>query len=376
MKYFYVLISAFVLSLLVAVPSAWAKGQGPNVYLSRGESKIGNYYAAGNSVEVAGAVESDLIVAGGSVVVSGAVGGDVIVAGGNVRISGPVGGNIRVIGGNVEILGTVARNVTAAAGSLVVGESAVVTGHLTVGVGSLELRGKIAGSVLAASGAVVLAGEVQGPVTVYLDKEGSLDIRETAITNGSFDYYGLSPAQISAGAQLKETPQQHELVYKSSKQGWWWRYLISLFSALVLGMVIVSLAPRKVQEVVEEALAKPWGSLGWGALWAILVPIVVIFLFVTLIGWPLALALAAIYVFGLMLALVLPGVALGWYLRLQPGQKGLAAKPLIVVALLGIFIYHLLIFIPIIGGLIALVGVLWGWGALLRVQRRMLQSFR
>src|SRR3990167_2378864 len=112
MKYFQILVFGFVLSLIIAIPVAWAKGQAPNIYVPRGESKIGNYYAAGNSVEVAGAVESDLIVAGGSVVVSGAVGGDVIVAGGNVRVSGPVGGNIRVIGGNVEILGTVARNVT------------------------------------------------------------------------------------------------------------------------------------------------------------------------------------------------------------------------------------------------------------------------
>ncbi|MDZ4229860.1 MAG: polymer-forming cytoskeletal protein, partial [Candidatus Veblenbacteria bacterium] len=356
MKYFHVLVSAFVLSLIIAVPSAWAKGQSPNVYVPRGESKAGNYYTAGNSVEVAGSVESDLIVVGGSVVVSGAVGGDVIVAGGKVRLSGPVGGNVRVLGGDVDIIGIVERNVMVAGGNVRLSESGQVKGQVTAAAGNLELRGKVGGSVLAAAGMVVLAGEVEGPVTVYLDSEGVLEVRESAVTGGAFTYYGTKQAQVAEGAQLHEAPQFHEFTPRTHSRGlWWWGKLFAIFSALVLGMVLVSLAPKKVQEAAEEALASPWRALGWGALWAVLVPVAVVILLITIIGLPLAVVLVALYVIGLLLASVVAGAAVGWYIKSRSAQSWFARQSLMLVVLSGIVIFRLFTFIPFVGGLVALV---------------------
>jgi len=368
-------LGVICLLILVLPVVVYGKGKG-NVYVPSGSSIVGNYYGAGDTVEIAGSVKSDVIVAGGNVIVSGAVGGDVIAAGGNIRITGPVGGNVRVVGGNVEIYGTVARNVMVGSGTLVIGESAKISGQITAGSGTMEIRGLVQGGILAGSGAVILSGEIQGPINLYLDKSGSLDIRETTKTGSSFNYYGVKQAQVASGAQLAEAPQFHEFVTKPAKPVWWWRFLISLFSALVLGMVLTSLIPGKLQEVITEALSNPWRSLGWGALWAFIVPIMVIVLMVTIIGLPLALVLAAIYFIGLILAPIVAGASLGWFIKSKSGEGWLTKQRLLVVVLVGIFIYRLIVFIPFIGGLVGLVGALWAWGAILQVQRKLIQSFR
>lgn len=368
----------FLLAILgiLTIPAISRANANKSVYLPSGTTIDGNYYGAGDTVEIAGAVASDLIVAGGNVVIKGAVGGDAIVAGGNVRIIGPISGNVRVVGGNVEIVGTVARNVTVGAGSLVIAESADIAGHITSAAGSLEIRGKVQGSVLSAAGTVILSGEVKGPITLYFEKEGSFEIRETAKTGGAINYYGSKSASVSAGAQLQQSPEQHAITYKTNNQGWWWRYLISLFSALVLGMVLVYLIPTKVKEVIEEAISRPLPSLGWGALWAFVTPIIIIILMVTVIGLPIAIVLLAVYIIGLVLAPVIAGAAIGSYIQSRFKESWLSKQSFLVMILIGIFIYRLVVFIPILGHLIGFFGALWAWGAILQVQQRLLKTFR
>jgi len=369
-KYFFMAV------FFLLAPLATLAKEPAGVYLPSGSSIDGNYYAAGESVEIAGAVSSDVIAAGGNVIITGAVGGDVIAAGGNVRIIGPVAGNIRALGGNVEIVGTVAKNVTVGAGTLIIAESARIAGHVTVGAGSLEVRGKIGGELLAASGVVILAGEVTGPVKLFLDKSGSLDVRETAKTSNSFAYYGGESVNIVNGAQLAQPPVQHTLPTRGVKSVWWWHLLVSLFSALALGMVLVSLIPQKIEEVMSEALANPWRALGWGVLWAVTVPIISVGLLITVIGWPLTVLLLTIYIFGLIVAPVLAGATFGWYLKSRAGEGWFSKQSLMLVVLLGIVIYRLVLSVPIIGGLLSLLGTLLAWGAMLQVQRRIIKSFR
>ncbi|HCX39304.1 MAG TPA: hypothetical protein DHS36_03520, partial [Candidatus Veblenbacteria bacterium] len=63
-------LGVICLLILVLPVVVYGKGKG-NVYVPSGSSIVGNYYGAGDTVEIAGSVESDVIVAGGNVIVSG-----------------------------------------------------------------------------------------------------------------------------------------------------------------------------------------------------------------------------------------------------------------------------------------------------------------
>jgi hypothetical protein len=287
-----------------------------------------------------------------------------------------VGGNIRVLGGNVEIVGTVERNVLVGAGTLVIGETSQVKGQVTVGAGTAELRGKVMGGVLAAGGAMIIAGEISGPINVYLDSTGQLDVRETAKTGSTFDYYGVESVNIAEGAALAQAPVKHALPVRTDKPVWWWRFLISLFGSLVVGMVLMSLIPRKVEEAMAEAVANPWCALGWGTLWVVGVPIVSIILMVMVIGLPLAFILLPIYLIGFIVAPVMAGATLGWIMKIKSGDAWLAKQKTMLVVLLGIMIFRLAVAIPVVGGIVWLLGILWAWGAILQIQSRLIKSQR
>lgn len=339
----------------------------------------GNYYGAGQTVEIVGNVESDVVVAGGNVVITGEVGGDVIAAGGSVRITGPVAGNVRVVAGNVYITSTVGKNISVGTGELVLDESSQVSGHITAGAGALELRGVVDGGVLAGAGQVTITGTIEGPVDLWLDREGSLSVRDGAVLGGQLTYRGMREAQISETAELAQAPRFIEWDTRARgdrRAGWWFGGLVSLFSLLILAAVLVGVMPKKVEEVMQEASTRLWQGLGWGAAWAVLAPIVCILLLVTIIGIPLSLALLAVYLLSLIFTQVFAGATLVAYLRRSPALKSVASWPLIWQVVVGVIVYRLIIAIPYVGWVVAVFGTLVAWGAWLQIFKRTLVSFR
>lgn len=375
MKRSKIIIIAGIISVFALVLSVLATKAEDNVKLPTDQVVSGNYYTAGQTVEINGRIESDLVLAGGNVLVSGEVGGDVLALGGNIRITGPVSGNIRVLGGNVEIGGPVGHNIMVGAGKLIILSSSQVQGHITVGAGTLEINGLVEGGILAGAGNVKITGNVKGPVDVWLEHNGVLNISKTAMLESQLVYHGNKQAQIEQGAKLAQAPVFKEWNNKTVERGWWWGWLISLFGALVLGMVLMSLWSHQIIERGQEILTNTWPSLGWGAVWGVVVPIICIILLFTLIGIPLALVLAGLYFIGCLLAQVIAGAAVGLFLKSK--NKGIMDKwSNLVIVLVGIFIYRLLAGLPWVGGLVVLAGTLLAWGAILRVQRKSLIIFK
>lgn len=357
-----------VLALLIGLP-VLAKGN-TNTLVPAGQTITGNFYAAGGTVEVNGDVTSDVIVAGGNVIIAGKVGGDVLVVGGNVKVTGVVSGNVRAFGGNVEISGSVARNVSVAAGTLILADKSEVAGYVTAGAGNLDLRGVVKGGVLAGSGNVILTGEVQGPVELWLDKEGSLEVRDTAKTGGPFTYHAAKPGSISSSAKLQQAPAFVELPKAAQRQsavGWGW--LISLFGALVLGMVAIHLMPKKLEQLASTMLANPWASLGWGLVWGVVAPVAALLLLITIIGAPITLLIVLAYIAGFVVVPVVVGTAIGSWLKQRFESSWLGKTSGLMVLLIGILAYKILGAIPFLGIVVVLLATLWAWGALLQSMR-------
>lgn len=371
----FIIASTLFLFVLVTEPAQAAGGTSDR--LPAGETHHGNLYAAGETVEVVGKVESDVYAVGGTVVISGEVQGDVLVLGGRVRITGPVVGSVRVLGGEVELTSSVGRNVSVAAGKVLLAPGSYVFGHVSLAAGEIDLRGAVEGEVKAVAGQALLGGTVRGPVELWLDRGGSLRVLESAVLGSSVRYHSAGSAQIASGAKLAQPAQHLPLVVRSheSWRGRWFGELAWLFGLAVLAMVITYLIPKKLQEVAEEALTKPWPSLGWGAIWLIAVPIIAFLLLLTIIGIPLAVVLVALYIIGLFSAQVAAGAAIGWYARSLPALKFARNWKLLPVVLMGLLLYRIVAAVPFLGSLISLVVVLWCCGALLRVQRRTIASF-
>lgn len=211
-------------------------------------------------------IQSDMVILGGSAVLKdgSAVKGDVVVLGGTLNANGLIEGDLNIVGGAAQL-----------------GDNAVVEGDVNTAGGSFEKSdsARIEGSYNANVPApFVLPGRLQIP----------------SWYTGSFPQTGgFDPVTAGVNIWLKIL-------------GW----LFRSFMWAVVALVVVLLIPSNTERVSRAATTRPVESGGLGCLTAIIVPIVLVVLAITICGIPFSLIGAVL----LTIAWGLGLIALGWEL--------------------------------------------------------------
>ncbi len=349
----------------LVLPQAWAAPSGSprdkfrsgqTVTIPADETVPHDLYVAGSSVRIDGRIEGDLFVAGGTVDVAGPVTGDLFAAGGTVTISSTVDRHLRVAGGNVTVSGPVTQDVLAAAGTLDLSTTARVGGDVIFTAGRAALDGAVQGSVLSSVGTYTRGGTIGGSEDVTLREA---QVKEATPPSAADRFFG----------QVR-------------------RYL----SIVLVGVLLVWLMPRLIQPAAARLRERPFPSLGVGALTFIgfFAAVIGLFIAMVLLAIPLgvlgfgrlvvAMVLGVLlgtgvlaYVFVaivLFVAAAVVGLALG-RLLLQQVSAPWAEGPYAAL-LLGVLMVVILTALPLVGGVLNAVVVLFGLGALTLVvwQRR------
>jgi hypothetical protein len=135
---------------------------------------------------------------------------------------------------------------------------------------------------------------------------------------------------------------------------------------LIVGFVAIAVSPLWANRVSAVITGKPWSSILTGLACLLLGPLAVALLLVTVVGIPLALILLAIYVAALLLSGVFVAYLVGGWLldRLKRPQS----TPYLRMAV-GSLAVAACVSLPWIGGIVQLLALLIGLGALLLDQR-------
>jgi hypothetical protein len=200
--------------------------------------------------------------------------------------------------------------------------------------GDVTIRGSVAGGVVAVAGQVTLGqrGRVADDI-VYGDEKPVL--APGSRVGGDIEKIKIGDASIVAAI------------------GFWIGFTISL---LLLGIVLLLLAPRAGDAVARAGRDKPLiaALVGLGTL--ILLPVIAIVACITIIGLPLGIVL---------LLLILPLYAAGYLSAALIVGRLILKQARILAFLVGLVILQLLTLIPIAGGLIGLLATIFGLGALM-----------
>jgi len=203
--------------------------------------------ATGGSPASGGRTGDQVVLSGDVVVPRGSRSGDVVVVHGTARIGGVVGGSVVVADGSIVVSGVVHGDVVALNGPITLVKGAHVTGDVWV------TRGKLTVEV-----GTLVDGEIR---------------------RGSWSF--LSPGTLV------------------TKLGVW--IAISV-STLLLGLLLLLLAPRGADAVGRAGRAAVGASVGWGIGLLVGLPLAVVLLLVSLVGIPfgigLLLGLALLYSIG------------------------------------------------------------------------------
>ncbi|MDD5109941.1 MAG: polymer-forming cytoskeletal protein [Patescibacteria group bacterium] len=382
-----VVVVAFALALISLPTSALAAfflhgRAGVPLQVAKDQIVQGDYITMGETIDLQGNVDGDVIVAGNRVTIAGNVSGDVIAAASELLITGTVEGNIRVAGMDVIIGGTVGRNLNVWGSQVTLNTTAHVGRNAYIVAESLAFSGAIDGGLATRARNQTLGGTVKGDSYLELGAEGSAVLPATAKFEGALSYQAAADGQLQRdpAATVSGTVHRDPVSSPTPAQQFAWLFfyrIVGLFGMLVVGLVLVSLVPRYMVELAQQALVRqPWLSLAWGLVITVATPMLAVVLFFTIIGIPLALMLVAAYLAVLYLGQVVAGIAIGMWIfaRTSGGRfRGSLLAPMvcglcILVAVTG--------FIGPVGALLKMVAVLWGVGAIGKMKAKQLKEWR
>lgn len=331
-------------------------------------SKEGGIYIAENEV-----VDDDLFIGAQTVNIEGVVNGNVFIGAQTVKVTGTINGNLYVGAGTIYLGGKIKGSVYGGGQSILISGS-VIDGSLFAGGATVDIDkdSSIGGSVFSGAGAVTIDSPVKR--NVYAGT-GSLTVGENAKIGRDLYYTtgeSIKKANISKTAQIAgviykkevDTPKAETKVTKKQALAAYTGFkfastLVSFIATLIVAYIYLRFFNNdfsKTSELVEKSF---WKCFGIGFLLIVgLVP-ALIFLFISIVGIPLAgltLLLFGLYTY---LSKIVVGRVFGNWLAKKFNWK-LSAYWVFVVGLVAIYILRV---IPVVGFLTGF-AVLWsGLGA-------------
>ncbi len=321
-------------------------------------------YAMGGEVRIDGSVTGAVTVAAGNARIAGDVEGDVMIAGGRIDLSGGVGDDLRAAGGNVRVAGFVTDAATVAGGSVVIAPGSAIGGRTWIAAGDVEMAGQIGDDLRVAAGKAVISGQVAGDIDVTARE---IRVESGAVIGGDLVWRsGQSPfiaedARILGEVRAASSRDVQAFAGDSANRfaGDWAFGITVVLAALILFWIAPSLVARSV--AVFSAAPVRTLLLGAGAI--VLMPILAFVLFLTVLGWLLGLVVFAGYLFGVALSglvglLIIVQLLRNRFSGAATGFRSLAVLVIVVMALIAAEQ------VPGLGGLLTLLLVLGGFGAL------------
>lgn len=264
----FLVISAGAAAPVQAAPSSLSEspsssdGQGPQFF-------------SGGLIHVQKDVEGDVYAAGQSVTIDGDIAGDVIAAGQNITINGDVDGDLRLAGQNIRINGVVTRSGTVLGADVQLSEEGSFGGDLVGSAETAVIDGSIGRDLILSVGDLSVDGAVGGDLTYYSDDEALIS---PEAVEGSTERFAPSRS-----AEVEVSPGTLFL-------GWILGLLYALIALSPIAVIASLLFPRTVSRVTDHLVHSPWKTLLTGFVASLTVPLVLLFLLITVVGAPLAFA--------------------------------------------------------------------------------------
>ncbi|MCL6473260.1 MAG: FapA family protein [Firmicutes bacterium] len=355
------LLILIILLIVVACASTPARAaqfaSRDNIRIPSDRTINDDFYVSGGTVVIDGTVNGDLTVAGGNITINGPVHGSLLVAGGGVILNGTVDRSVRAISGDLTINGQTEKDLVVAGGNVDISSGSTIGQDLVVTAGSARLSGMVARRLFGTGGNITIDGVVGDDARLDVNQ---LRLTGRAVINGDLSYTSENRAEISRGARIRgeitfnERPQRRQGIFPRMLS-----FLLAFLAALVSGIALLVLFPRRTVQIANTVAAASWQSPLLGFALLLVVPVAAILLFILIITIPLGIATLILYIFGIYLAKVFVGLAVGMVLsRLFNFKAGN-----ILALFIGLLIVMLLGLIPFIGPVLRFLYIIFGLGA-------------
>ncbi len=357
-------IPAAIILLLPALSSASVFFSENRYFVPPGDTVNDDVYAAVSEAAVDGVVTGDVFFACRKYSISGNILGDLNTGSQYATVRGDVGGSARVFAQTIIIDAIIGRNLISFGQDIDLSETSRVGKDATIMGGRVSLSGEIDGNAEVHCDELFISGVIKGNLKIEAQK---ISILPPAQITGNIYYKSKNEINISDGVTVGGEVNWTEVTPEEEKEeggGINVGFRVVLFLAsLVTGLLLIGLVNRHTRTAAAQINFKPLVSLGVGFVGFCAIPIAIIVLLITLIGIPAAIILLFAYTIFFYIAKIYVSIALGRTI-LRAVRKDADPKQGWSL-LLGLVILAILFMIPVLGTVIYVLVLFWGYGAIL-----------
>lgn len=368
----------FILFSFVLVIPAQAQTITDNHFVSGENLNIeGTYekdvFLSGTNINFIGDIQGDLFVIGQNIKVSGQVQGSVFFVASQIELAANVGGSVRGIAQKVLLKNNIAHNVTVFASDI--DNQASVGWHGYLVAKDMKIGGEFERLDIKTTKASINAKIKNSLVIISMGNTASVEILAPGEIGGNVDYTGKNKLAIADDVMIYGEVSEKNILQPTTKnfitysQIFWW--LVFLFGLILTGLVMIGLFGNRLLVLPKLIEQENYKLFLPGLVVFILVPLLVVLLFISLIGIPVALLLLLFYLLVFYLGQILLAIWLGDFIWQRIKQKPKLTQDtknyLFWCLVLGAIVWRLILLVPFFGGLIAWLVSLLFFGGIWRL---------
>jgi len=325
-------------------------------------------YIAGETINVNAVVQGDLVIAGGNLIINDSINGDLTAAGGELFLNSYIADDVRVAVGKITIDSVIGDDLVVFGGEVVITENARINGKLVCFAGDVTINGEVIEQLEVRGGDISINGTIRGvskimaeDITIGANTKFYKDV-EYWHSDGQIDFKN---SLVNSKAQFnedlgKEKSQLSLTTFGTNSLKLWLYYVLSAFLAILVLHALFRNAFSNAVDDLENSVLK---SFGFGLIYLIGIPLMILLTFVIAIGIPLGLFATAVFVFSLLFGHYVAALLVVYYLR-HRNQKKWGFWSITFLALIFTIVLRVLTMIPFAGILISVVIISITYGAL------------
>ena len=354
-----VVLSILLVLLGLGAAHALEVRGGDEVYVS--EKINDDLFMGGTDGKFDGELRGDIIAAGMDITIDGIVDGNVNAAGYMAKVGGNVYRSVRMAGYKLTADGQIGNNLMMAGAIARVSRTCEVGNDVNITAGMVNINGTILGDLEVEAEEVVISGTIDKNVEIACDK---LTIDRSAVIIGDLSYSSPEKASIADGAQIEgERRWKKKTAGDGSSFDSILKTLVLFVGAFVTGLLLFGCCRIPAQSVKGVIIADLPRAFGFGLVAFIVVPIILLFMLVTVVGIPVSVVGLLIYIVLFYMSKLFVAVALGD--KIVQLVSSSESKSYALSLFIGLVILTILFNIPYLGWIFYLAAVVTGLGAVM-----------
>ena len=325
-------------------------------------------YRAGETIKVNAVIQGDLVIAGGNLIINDSIYGDLTAAGGELFLNGYIVDDVRIAVGKATIDSEIGDDLIVFGGEVTLTENAIVHGNLKCFAGNIEINGEVLGKLDIKGADVLINGTIREPskvigeeITIGPNAKFYKDV-EYWQSDGDIDFKNsLVNAKAQYNDELSEEESQLSMTSFGTKSLKLWVYY--MLSALLVILVFHALFRNAFSNAVEGIENNWLKSFGFGLIYLIGIPLLIILALLMIIGIPLGLFATVIFLFSLLFGHLIAAILIVYYFKYKK-EKDWGFWSITFLALLCAIVLRVLTMIPFAGILLSVIILSITYGAL------------